>query len=159
MFKVARHVKGNIRVLPREKDQKRGDPVISSIVLPESKPAMGRKQYNTIIWILGSLSAIGPFSIDMYLPGFPAIAADLSTDMAHVGLTLTSYFLGISLGQLAYGPVMDRYGRKKPLMLGLMAHEARQRPDIAQSHRGAVLPGCPASCLAPKWIWQPNWIH
>ncbi|OPX95082.1 MAG: Bicyclomycin resistance protein [Syntrophorhabdus sp. PtaB.Bin006] len=84
--------------------------------------AMERKQYNTIIWLLGSLAAIGPFSIDMYLPGFPAIAADLSTDMAHVGLTLTSYFVGISIGQIAYGPVMDRFGRKKPLMLGLLVY-------------------------------------
>ncbi|OPY81236.1 MAG: Bicyclomycin resistance protein [Syntrophorhabdus sp. PtaU1.Bin153] len=85
-------------------------------------PAMERKQYNTIIWLLGSLAAIGPFSIDMYLPGFPAIAADLSTDMAHVGLTLTSYFVGISIGQIAYGPLMDRFGRKKPLMLGLLVY-------------------------------------
>jgi len=83
---------------------------------------MGRKQYNRIIWILGSLSAIGPFSIDMYLPGLPAIATDLYTDMAHVGLTLTTYFLGISIGQIAYGPVMDRFGRKKPLMLGLVVY-------------------------------------
>lgn len=84
--------------------------------------AMERRQYNTIIWLLGSLAAIGPFSIDMYLPGFPAIAADLSTDMAHVGLTLTSYFVGISIGQIAYGPLMDRFGRKKPLMLGLIVY-------------------------------------
>jgi DHA1 family bicyclomycin/chloramphenicol resistance-like MFS transporter len=83
---------------------------------------MERKQYNTTIWLLGSLAAIGPFSIDMYLPGFPAIAADLSTDMAHVGLTLTSYFVGISFGQIAYGPLMDRFGRKKPLMLGLLVY-------------------------------------
>ena len=80
---------------------------------------MERKQYNTLILVLGSLSAIGPFSIDMYLPGFPAMAADLSTDIAHMGLSLTSFFVGISIGQIAYGPVMDRYGRKKPLMIGL----------------------------------------
>lgn len=80
---------------------------------------MERKQYNTLILVLGSLSAIGPFSIDMYLPGFPAMAADLSTDIAHVGFSLTSFFVGISIGQIAYGPVMDRYGRKKPLMIGL----------------------------------------
>lgn len=85
-------------------------------------PAMERKQYNATIWLLGSLAAIGPFSIDMYLPGFPAIAVDLSTDMAHVGLTLTSYFVGISVGQIAYGPLMDRFGRKKPLMLGLIVY-------------------------------------
>src|SRR5690606_24641860 len=59
------------------------------------------------------------FSIDMYLPGFSAIAEDLKTDVATVGLTLTSYFVGISVGQLIYGPLIDRYGRKKPFLIGL----------------------------------------
>ncbi len=81
---------------------------------------MERKQYNTIILVLGSLSAIGPLSVDMYLPGFPAMAADLSTDIAHVGFSLTSFFAGISIGQIAYGPLMDRYGRKKPMLIGLI---------------------------------------
>ena len=70
--------------------------------------------------VLGALSALGPFSIDMYLPGFPAIARDLKTDAAHVGFTLTSYFIGISIGQLAYGPMLDRYGRKGPMIVGLV---------------------------------------
>src|SRR5271169_1099829 len=81
---------------------------------------IGRKQHRMTIVILGALSALGPFSIDMYLPGFPAIARDLHTDVAHVGLTLTSYFIGISIGQLAYGPMLDRYGRKRPLLVGLI---------------------------------------
>lgn len=55
----------------------------------------------------------------MYLPGFSAIAEDLDTDIANVSLTLTSYFIGISVGQLIYGPLVDRYGRKKPLLVGL----------------------------------------
>jgi MFS transporter, DHA1 family, multidrug resistance protein len=60
----------------------------------------------------------------MYLPGFPAIANDLNTDIAHVGLSLTSYFIGISVGQLIYGPIMDRFGRRKPLVVGLTAYIA-----------------------------------
>jgi DHA1 family bicyclomycin/chloramphenicol resistance-like MFS transporter len=72
-----------------------------------------------LILILGSLSAIGPFSIDMYLPGFPAIAADLETTVAHISLSLSSFFIGISAGQLFYGPILDRYGRKRPLYFGL----------------------------------------
>lgn len=68
------------------------------------------------------LSAIGPFSIDMYLPGFPAIAKDLNTTVAHVSLSLSSFFIGISAGQLLYGPLLDRYGRKKPLYAGLTAY-------------------------------------
>ncbi len=83
---------------------------------------MTRKVYFVLILILGSLTALGPFSIDMYLPGFAAIAKDLQTDVAHVSLTLSSYFVGISLGQLAYGPLLDRYGRKKPLYAGLLLY-------------------------------------
>ena len=76
------------------------------------------------ILVLGALAALGPFSIDMYLPGFPSIARDLKTDVAHVGLTLTSFFIGISIGQLAYGPMLDRYGRKAPLVVGLIVYIA-----------------------------------
>lgn len=80
---------------------------------------MTKKQQQGLIFILGTLAALGPLSIDMYLPGFPAIAEDLGTDVAHVSLTLTSYFIGISVGQLIYGPLVDRFGRKKPLIIGL----------------------------------------
>lgn len=62
---------------------------------------------------------IGPFSIDMYLPGFPAIAKDLQTTIAEVQLSLASFFVGLSLGQLFSGPITDRFGRKKPLYIGL----------------------------------------
>ncbi len=69
--------------------------------------------------ILGLLSAIGPFSIDLYLPAFEIIAEDFNTSIEKVQFTLTSYFIGIALGQLVYGPLLDRYGRKKPLLIGL----------------------------------------
>ncbi len=75
-----------------------------------------------IILILGLLSAIGPFSIDMYLPGFTAIAEDLHTTTAHVSLSLSSFFIGISIGQLLYGPLLDRFGRKNPLYFGLVLY-------------------------------------
>lgn len=74
---------------------------------------------NYLIILLGILAAIGPFTIDMYLPGFQRIAQDLYTDEQHVAFTLTSYFIGIALGQLFYGPIVDKYGRKKPLLFGL----------------------------------------
>lgn len=80
---------------------------------------MTRRQHVTLILILGALSTISPFSIDMYLPGFPAIAEDLDTTIAVVQLSLTSYFIGIAAGQLLYGPLLDRFGRKKPLYAGL----------------------------------------
>ncbi len=72
-----------------------------------------------LIILLGILAALGPFTIDMYLPGFQRIAEDLYTDDQHVAFTLTSYFIGIALGQLFYGPIVDKYGRKKPLLFGL----------------------------------------
>ena len=75
-----------------------------------------------MILILGLLSAIGPFSIDMYLPAFPSIAADLHTTVALVGLSLSSFFIGISFGQLLYGPLLDRFGRKPPLYIGLLVY-------------------------------------
>ena len=83
---------------------------------------MTTKKYIQLILILGSLTALGPFSIDMYLPGFSGIAKDLHTTVAKVSMTLSSYFIGISAGQLLYGPLLDRFGRKKPLFIGLMVY-------------------------------------
>lgn len=83
---------------------------------------MTKKQYRTYILVLGLLTALGPFSIDMYLPGFDEIAQSLHTDVATVALSLSSYFIGVSLGQLLYGPLLDRYGRKKPLYVGLAVY-------------------------------------
>jgi MFS transporter, DHA1 family, multidrug resistance protein len=81
----------------------------------------GKKKFYLIL-ILGLLSAIGPFSIDMYLPGFPAIASHLHTTVAHISLSLSSFFIGISAGQFLYGPLLDRYGRKQPLYIGLIIY-------------------------------------
>jgi DHA1 family bicyclomycin/chloramphenicol resistance-like MFS transporter len=75
-----------------------------------------------IIVMLGLLSAIGPFSIDMYLPGFKSIALDLQTNIEHIQLSLTSFFIGIAGGQIIYGPLLDRFGRKSPLLIGLLIY-------------------------------------
>lgn len=83
---------------------------------------MTRRQRFVIILILGTLSTISPFSIDMYLPGFPAIARDLNTSISQVQLSLTAYLIGISVGQLLYGPLLDRFGRKRPLYAGLVLY-------------------------------------
>jgi DHA1 family bicyclomycin/chloramphenicol resistance-like MFS transporter len=77
------------------------------------------KRQKTILLLLGAMMAISPFSIDMYLSSFPTIAASLKTDVAHVGYSLTSYFIGVCVGQLLYGILIDRFGRKKPLIAGL----------------------------------------
>ncbi|MFO7824105.1 MAG: multidrug effflux MFS transporter [Cyclobacterium sp.] len=78
-----------------------------------------QKNYFILVLILGALSTISPFSVDMYLPAFPAIAKDLQTSISNVQLSLTSYLIGIAIGQLFYGPLLDKFGRKKPLYAGL----------------------------------------
>ncbi|MEN9382631.1 MAG: hypothetical protein RI940_1514 [Bacteroidota bacterium] len=78
-----------------------------------------RKNQFYLILILGLLTSIGPLSIDMYLPAFPGIANNLHTSVANVMLSLSSFFVGISFGQLLYGPLLERYGRKTPLYFGL----------------------------------------
>ncbi|MFD2643672.1 multidrug effflux MFS transporter [Pseudomonas japonica] len=72
------------------------------------------------ILILGALSAFGPLAIDFYLPGFPAMALAFGTDEKHVQATLAVYFLGLSIGQLVYGPIADRFGRRVPLLAGVI---------------------------------------
>jgi DHA1 family bicyclomycin/chloramphenicol resistance-like MFS transporter len=85
---------------------------------PGDMKSKSNKNLHTIL-ILGLLTAIGPLSIDMYLPAFPAIAKGLHTSVAQVMLSLSSFFIGISFGQLIYGPLLERFGRKKPLYVGL----------------------------------------
>jgi len=73
-----------------------------------------------IILILGALSAFAPLAIDFYLPGFPAMAVAFGTDEKHVQLTLAVYFIGLAIGQLIYGPLADRFGRRGPLLSGVI---------------------------------------
>jgi DHA1 family bicyclomycin/chloramphenicol resistance-like MFS transporter len=68
---------------------------------------------------MGALTAIGPFSIDLYLPAFPAIAAGLNVAQGDVERTMASYLIGLAAAQIFYGPLADRYGRKPPLLAGL----------------------------------------
>lgn len=89
-------------------------------LVEKNKMSKGRRA--SIILVLGTLIAVGPFSIDAYLPAFKQIAGDFKVDTSAIGLTLTTYFIGIGLGQLAYGPLMDRYGRRKPLIFGLVLY-------------------------------------
>ncbi|WP_309682434.1 multidrug effflux MFS transporter [Polaromonas sp.] len=72
-----------------------------------------------IALVLGLLSAIGPFAIDMYLPALPQIGHTLRADIGAVQMSLTVFFLSIGVGQLVYGPVSDMVGRKPPLYVGL----------------------------------------
>ncbi|MFT6670289.1 MAG: DHA1 family bicyclomycin/chloramphenicol resistance-like MFS transporter [Afipia broomeae] len=70
--------------------------------------------------VLGLLSAIGPFAIDMYLPALPAIAADLQASTAATQMTLMAFFVAFGVCQIVYGPVSDMVGRKPPLYFGIV---------------------------------------
>lgn len=84
-----------------------------------SQPLVGLPLW---VFLLGMLSAIAPLSIDMYLPSFPAIATALHSDASAVQRTLASFFIGLASGQLFYGPLSDRFGRKPPLYFGLLLY-------------------------------------
>src|SRR5580692_7910513 len=75
-----------------------------------------------LILMIGALNTITPISIDMYLPAFPKIAADLHSSIGNVSLSASTYFLGFALGQILYGPLLDRFGRKRPLYIGLCCY-------------------------------------
>jgi DHA1 family bicyclomycin/chloramphenicol resistance-like MFS transporter len=87
---------------------------------PSPKPSQGVTSRGVPGWlvILGILTAIGPLSIDMYLPAFPQILAALGGQPGSVEFTLASYFIGLTAGQLFYGPLSDRFGRKPLLYVG-----------------------------------------
>ncbi|MFD1125164.1 multidrug effflux MFS transporter [Lentilactobacillus raoultii] len=71
-----------------------------------------------LIFILGTISATGPLSIDLYLPALPEMTQNLQTQASLIQLSLSACLLGLAIGQLISGPLSDRYGRKKPLMIG-----------------------------------------
>ena len=75
-----------------------------------------------LVFLLGALAALGPFSIDTYLPAFPAIAKTYNTTVGAVEITLAVYFVGLAFGQLFYGPFTDSLGRKPPLYVGLVMY-------------------------------------
>ncbi|WP_406075751.1 multidrug effflux MFS transporter [Micromonospora sp. NBC_01638] len=83
---------------------------------------MTNRQRFQLVLVLGAMIAIGPLTIDMYLPALPAITAGLQTTETAVQLTLTGTLVGLALGQLLIGPLSDVVGRRLPLLAGLAAH-------------------------------------
>jgi MFS transporter, DHA1 family, multidrug resistance protein len=77
-----------------------------------------------LVLILGALASFAPLSLDMYLPGLPRLAGDFHVSDSAVQLTLTSCLIGLSLGQLLAGPLADKWGRRRPLLVGLAAYAA-----------------------------------
>ncbi|WP_322632928.1 multidrug effflux MFS transporter [Glycomyces albidus] len=78
-----------------------------------------RRFIATMVFVLGALSATAPIAIDLYLPAFPAMAEAFGTPESRIQLTLTSMMIGMGLGQAVVGPLSDRFGRRKPLLIGM----------------------------------------
>lgn len=85
-----------------------------------ASPEAGSSAYYTLAIMLGSLAAMGPLAIDMYLPAFPTIARELGSTASAMESTAAAYFIGLALGQAIYGPISDRIGRLRPLYVGLV---------------------------------------
>jgi DHA1 family bicyclomycin/chloramphenicol resistance-like MFS transporter len=96
---------------------------------------LSRRQRLVYVLVLGALTALGPFTIDLYLPAFPALEAELGVNAAAIQITLTGTMIGFGLGQLIVGPWSDKVGRRLPLMLSTALHIAASvaaalAPDI-----------------------------
>ena len=85
---------------------------------------LSRRRKLLYILLLGALTALGPFTIDLYLPAFPALEASLGVSEAQVQLTLAGTTVGFALGQLVVGPFSDKFGRRLPLVLATGVHIA-----------------------------------
>ncbi len=83
-----------------------------------TRPAGERTITGTLLVTLALLSAVAPFATDLYLPAFPTMVADLDTSATAIQLTLTAFLLGLAFGQLIFGPLSDRFGRVRPLLVG-----------------------------------------
>ncbi|MEK4249233.1 multidrug effflux MFS transporter [Paenibacillus sp. FSL W7-1287] len=84
--------------------------------------AISKKKRLGIAAILGSLSALGPLSIDMYLPAFPQLAEELNATASLTQLSLTACLVGMAIGQLVIGPISDVKGRRRPLLIGMLVY-------------------------------------
>jgi MFS transporter, DHA1 family, multidrug resistance protein len=106
-----------------------------------------------VVLVLGLLTALGPLTIDMYLPSLPAITTDLNTTAAAVQLTLTGTLIGLAFGQLLVGPLSDAFGRRWPLLGGIAVHMLASvfcviAPNVAVLGALRVLQGLGAAAAA-----------
>jgi DHA1 family bicyclomycin/chloramphenicol resistance-like MFS transporter len=92
----------------------------SDVPSTTERPNLSRRFVFALTILLGAFAGLGPLAIDMYLPSFPDIARHFGATIPQVERTLTAYLFGLAFGQLFYGPAADRYGRKRPLYVGLI---------------------------------------
>ena len=121
---------------------------LSTVVHPGD--SLTPRQKLVYIVVLGALTALGPFTIDLYLPAFPAVADDLGVSPASIQLTLTATTIGFALGQLLVGPWSDKVGRRLPLIIATALHIAASigvafAPDVVWVGVFRVLQGVGAA--------------
>ena len=101
-----------------------------SVSSAESEPnavvaaGVARQRGIGLLIILGALGALAPLSIDMYLPALPALGREFGAGASQIQLTLSAFLFGLALGQMVAGPLSDSLGRRRPLLIGLMAYAA-----------------------------------
>ncbi|GGV57552.1 multidrug effflux MFS transporter [Streptomyces massasporeus] len=90
--------------------------------ISEDVPRLPTPRRLSLVLVLGSLTALGPLTIDLYLPALPQVSADLHVSQTVTQLTLTAFMIGIAVGQLVLGPLSDTLGRRRPLLTGLTVY-------------------------------------
>lgn len=99
------------------------DTVVDAALTTEPTVAPRSRMWTLkLVLLLGSMCAIGAFTTDTYLPSLPEVATDLGTSHANVQLTITATLIGGAIGQFVIGPLSDRFGRRAPVMIGLLVH-------------------------------------
>ncbi|GGE20404.1 Bcr/CflA family drug resistance efflux transporter [Polymorphobacter glacialis] len=118
------------------------------------------------ILLLGTLTAFGALTIDLYLPTLPSIAREFSVSAATVQLTFTAFFIGMALGQLVYGPVSDRVGRRPAILTGCAVYVVASiacafAPSIEWliAGRFAQALGCCAGVVVVRAVVRDRYEH
>jgi DHA1 family bicyclomycin/chloramphenicol resistance-like MFS transporter len=130
-------------------------PSESATALPSRAPApsMSTRRYLQLVLVLGSLTALGPLTIDMYLPALPSLTEDLATTESAAQATITGMLIGLGVGQLVIGPLSDAVGRRRPLISGVVGHLLASvlcalAPSIALLTVARLLQGLAAAAIA-----------
>ncbi len=130
----------------------------SPITVVHPGDSLTTRQRLVYVVILGALTALGPFTIDLYLPAFPVLEVDFHVPAALIQLTLTGTTIGFALGQLLVGPWSDRVGRRLPIIIATGVHVVA---CVARRWRPTSGPSGPSGCCrgwarppAAWWRWR-----
>lgn len=126
-------------------------------------PVARRRTGILVPLVLGGLTALPSLSMDMYLPALQEVNDALAAPTATAQLTLTAYLLGMALGQLAVGPMTDRWGRRRPLLIGMTVYAAATAvcvvaPTVELLIAGRLLQGL-AGAAGLVTVVVARWLH